>query len=130
MRFFPCAIVFLALSLAAQEGYGMDPTLGEARLDIMGGNKADAARTWAAWLDANAGLPAAPLMFQRYFDIEPSFPALIENARKFVKNARKGASLSESLVQAARLFEVAGLAVDEPAETSDSNGGRSKRIVN
>jgi cell division protein FtsN len=109
MRFFPCAAALLALCLTVREGYGLDLTLQEVRLDLMAADTAGAARMYAHWLDVNHGSPAAPLMFQRYFDTEPSLPALLENARKFLTTSQKGAFLPESMMRVARLFDVAGL---------------------
>jgi len=110
MRLFPCAVVVsLSLCLAVQEGYGIDATLQEVRLDLLAGNREDAAGMCAAWLGAHAGSPAAPLMFLRYFDLEQSLPALIDASRSFLKSAPTGASLPGALLRIARLFEVAGL---------------------
>ncbi len=109
MRCFPCLVVALALCAAAAHGIGMDPTLREARLELMAADREGAARMYAAWLDAHPGSPSAPIVFNRYFDTEQSLPELVENAGKFLKTARQGNSLPEVLARIARLFEVVGM---------------------
>jgi cell division septation protein DedD len=87
----------------------MDPTLREARMELMAADREGAARMYAAWLDAHPGSPSAPIVFNRYFDTEQSLPELVENAGKFLKTARQGNSLPEVLARIGRLFEVVGM---------------------
>jgi cell division septation protein DedD len=110
MRLFPCAVVFVALCAASAQGLGLDPALREARLDLMAADREGAASMYAAWLDANPGSPAAPIVFNRYFDTEQNLSALLEHGARFLRTARTGASLSEAFARIARLFEVAGMA--------------------
>jgi len=86
----------------------MDPTLMEARLELLAADHEGAAGMYAAWLDGSSDSPEAPVVFDRYFAEEQKLAPLLDTARKFLRSARKGIHLPSTVARIARLFEVAG----------------------
>lgn len=105
----PVIVFFLALAVAA---WGLDPSLREARLQEMAGDREGAGRLYAYWLDANPGSAQAPAVFDRFFTSEQDLPSLLDVGKKFIKDADRGIHLPESMAMIARLFEVAGMTQD------------------
>jgi cell division septation protein DedD len=107
MRLLSAFVIFLLCALSTR-GFGVDLTLQEAKLDLLGADLEGAAAMYASWLDANASSAEAPVIFNRYFSLEQNLPSLLEAGKKLLGAAQKGPFVSETMARIAWLFEVAG----------------------
>jgi len=107
MRLLSALVIFLLCALSTR-ALGVDLTLQEAKLDVLGADLEGAAAMYASWLDANASSAEAPVIFNRYFSLEQNLPSLLEAGKKLLGAAQKGPFVSETMARIAWLFEVAG----------------------
>jgi len=103
-------LILLAGSASAARALGGDPTLREARLAELAGDRAGAAGMYAQWLTVHPGAPLTSIVLARYVAREQDLPSLIEMAGKLHESPGGGSADGPVLGRVARILEVAGRA--------------------